>query len=62
VRSGPLFALRPSSLGCSAARPRILLILGASSLAHLRENLKTAELAMPDATFAELNAIGRASG
>ena len=41
--------------------PNILLIPGTSSLAHLRENLKAAELALPDAALAALDAIGRAS-
>jgi pyridoxine 4-dehydrogenase len=42
--------------------PNILLIPGTSSLDHLRDNLNAAELALPDATLAELNAIGRADG
>jgi aryl-alcohol dehydrogenase-like predicted oxidoreductase len=42
--------------------PNILLIPGTSSLDHLRENLNAAELALPDATLAELSAIGRAGG
>ncbi|MGO1081061.1 aldo/keto reductase family oxidoreductase [Inquilinus sp. CA228] len=40
--------------------PNILLIAGTSSPDHLRENLKAAELVLPDATMAELDAIGRA--
>ncbi len=39
--------------------PNILLIPGTSSPDHLRENLKAAELTLPDATMAELDAIGR---
>jgi pyridoxine 4-dehydrogenase len=39
--------------------PNILLIPGTSSLAHLRENLAAAELKLPDALMADLNAIGR---
>ena len=38
--------------------PNILLIPGTSSLDHLRENLKVAEIALPDAALAELDAIG----
>jgi len=38
--------------------PNILLIPGTSSLTHLRENLKAAELALPAAAIAKLNAIG----
>jgi aryl-alcohol dehydrogenase-like predicted oxidoreductase len=38
--------------------PNILLIPGTSSLTHLRENLKAAELALPDAVMAELDNIG----
>ncbi|WP_343717269.1 aldo/keto reductase family oxidoreductase [Inquilinus sp.] len=40
--------------------PNILLIPGTSSPAHLRENLKAAELVLSDETMAELDAIGRA--
>lgn len=40
--------------------PNILLIPGTSSLAHLRENLASADLKLSDETLAELNAIGRA--
>jgi pyridoxine 4-dehydrogenase len=40
--------------------PNILLIPGTSSLAHLRENMKAAELPLLEATLAELNAIGPA--
>ncbi|KGM32950.1 aldo/keto reductase family oxidoreductase [Inquilinus limosus] len=40
--------------------PHILLIPGTSSPAHLRENLKAAELVLSDETMAELDAIGRA--
>jgi aryl-alcohol dehydrogenase-like predicted oxidoreductase len=39
--------------------PNILLIPGTSSPVHLRENLKAAELVLPDATMVELDAIGR---
>ena len=39
--------------------PNILLIPGTSSLAHLRENMKAAQLNLPDAVLAELNAIER---
>jgi pyridoxine 4-dehydrogenase len=39
--------------------PNILLIPGTSSLDHLRENLKAAELALPESVLAELDAIGR---
>jgi pyridoxine 4-dehydrogenase len=38
----------------------ILLIPGTSSLAHLDENLKAAEIALPSEALAELDAIGRA--
>ncbi len=38
--------------------PNILLIPGTSSLDHLSENLAAAELALPDAALARLNAIG----
>jgi pyridoxine 4-dehydrogenase len=41
--------------------PNLLLIPGTSSLAHLRENLKAADLALPDATLAKLDAIGVSS-
>jgi aryl-alcohol dehydrogenase-like predicted oxidoreductase len=41
--------------------PNILLIPGTSSLNHLRENLKAAELNLPAATVAALNVIGGAS-
>jgi aryl-alcohol dehydrogenase-like predicted oxidoreductase len=41
--------------------PNILLIPGTSSRAHLRENLAAAELKLPDAAVARLNAMGRAS-
>jgi pyridoxine 4-dehydrogenase len=39
--------------------PNILLIPGTSSLGHLRENLKAAEIALSDDVLAELDAIGR---
>jgi len=38
--------------------PNILLIPGTSSVAHLRQNLAAAELALPDEVIAELNAVG----
>jgi len=40
--------------------PNILLIPGTSSVAHLRENLAAASLALPDAVMADLDGIGRA--
>ena len=39
--------------------PNILLIPGTSSLTHLRENLKAAELSLPADAIARLNAIGK---
>lgn len=39
--------------------PNIVLIPGTSSLGHLRENLAAAELQLPDAALARLNAIGK---
>ncbi len=39
--------------------PNILLIPGTSSVEHLRDNLKAAELRLPPETIASLNAIGR---
>jgi aryl-alcohol dehydrogenase-like predicted oxidoreductase len=41
--------------------PNILLIPGTSSVEHLRENLKAAELKLPAKVLAELNAIGKAA-
>ena len=41
--------------------PNILLIPGTSSLDHLRENLASAELKLPDAMLAELNRIATPS-
>lgn len=38
--------------------PNILLIPGTSSIEHLRENVKAAELQIPPETIAELNSIG----
>jgi aryl-alcohol dehydrogenase-like predicted oxidoreductase len=38
--------------------PNILLIPGTSSVAHLRENLAAATLAVPDEAMAELDGIG----
>ena len=40
--------------------PNILLIPGTSSVAHLRENLAAADLALPDAAMAALDRIGAA--
>jgi pyridoxine 4-dehydrogenase len=40
--------------------PNILLIPGTSSLAHLRENLAAAELALPAQALAALDGIARA--
>ncbi len=39
--------------------PNILLIPGTSSVAHLRENLRAAELKLPAGVLDELNALGR---
>ena len=41
--------------------PNILLIPGTSSMAHLRENLASAELNLPDDALASLNGIGGTS-
>ena len=41
--------------------PNILLIPGTSSLAHLRENLAAAEVALPEEAMKRLEAIGRAT-
>ena len=41
--------------------PNILLIPGTSSLAHLRENLRAAELKLPEPALTALAAIGKAS-
>ncbi|WP_322015663.1 aldo/keto reductase family oxidoreductase [Paraburkholderia sp. J12] len=41
--------------------PNILLIPGTSSLSHLRENVRAAQLRLADATLAELDAIGKHS-
>lgn len=41
--------------------PNILLIPGTSSVAHLRENLKAAQLLLSDAVLAELDGIGKAA-
>jgi aryl-alcohol dehydrogenase-like predicted oxidoreductase len=41
--------------------PNILLIPGTASLAHLRENLVTADLTLPDDTFKELNGVAMAT-
>jgi pyridoxine 4-dehydrogenase len=41
--------------------PNILLIPGTSSPDHLRENLASAELELPDAMLAELDSIGEAA-
>jgi pyridoxine 4-dehydrogenase len=40
--------------------PNILLIPGTSSVEHLRENLKAAELELPPETVEKLDAVGRA--
>lgn len=40
--------------------PNILLIPGTSSLVHLRENMRAAQLILPQALLAELDAIGQA--
>ena len=40
--------------------PNILLIPGTSSVAHLRENLAAAELALPDDAVKELDGVARA--
>ncbi len=40
--------------------PNILLIPGTSSLTHLKENLAAAQLSLPAAALAQLNAIGAA--
>ncbi|WP_019939827.1 aldo/keto reductase family oxidoreductase [Bordetella sp. FB-8] len=40
--------------------PNILLIPGTSSVAHLRENLKAAQLPLTDAVLAELDRVGKA--
>jgi pyridoxine 4-dehydrogenase len=39
--------------------PNVLLIPGTSSIEHLRENLRAAELVLSEEVLAELNAIGR---
>lgn len=39
--------------------PNILVIPGTSSVAHLRENLKAAQLELSDEVYAELNSIAR---
>jgi aryl-alcohol dehydrogenase-like predicted oxidoreductase len=41
--------------------PNILLIPGTSSLKHLRENMRAAQLSLSEAVLAELGAIGRAN-
>ena len=41
--------------------PNLLLIPGTSSLEHLRENMKAAQLVLPDAVRKELDAIGGAA-
>lgn len=42
--------------------PNVLLIPGTSSLAHLRENLKAAALALPAAALARLDTVGAVDG
>jgi pyridoxine 4-dehydrogenase len=39
--------------------PNILLIPGTSSVAHLRENLKAAQLEIPREVLDDLDAVGR---
>ncbi|MGC1782144.1 MAG: oxidoreductase [Acidobacteriaceae bacterium] len=41
--------------------PNILLIPGTSSLTHLRENLRSAMIALPSKIVAELNSVGKIS-
>ncbi len=41
--------------------PNLLLIPGTSSVEHLRENLKAAELELPDEALATLDSIGAAA-
>ena len=41
--------------------PNVLLIPGTSSVAHLSENLAAAEIELPDAALAKLDAIGKKS-
>ncbi|KWR88147.1 aldo/keto reductase family oxidoreductase [Cupriavidus sp. IDO] len=40
--------------------PNVLLIPGTSSVKHLRENIKAAQIALSDVVLAELDALGRA--
>ena len=42
--------------------PNVLLIPGTSSVAHLRENLASAELVLAEEVLAELDSIGRSNG
>jgi len=42
--------------------PNILLIPGTSSVGHLRENLKAAQLKLSEAVLAELDSIRQVSG
>ena len=42
--------------------PNILLIPGTSSPEHLRENMQAAQWSLPEATRAQLDAIGRVKG
>ena len=42
--------------------PNVLLIPGTSSVAHLRENLASAELVLSEEVLAELDSIGRSNG
>jgi pyridoxine 4-dehydrogenase len=42
--------------------PNILLIPGTSSIGHLRENLKSAALQIPDGVIADLNLVGEGAG
>lgn len=39
--------------------PNVLLIPGTSSVRHLRENMKAADMVLPDAMLTELDALGR---
>jgi len=42
--------------------PNVLLIPGTSSVQHLRENMKAAEIKLTDAMLAKLDALGRSNG
>jgi pyridoxine 4-dehydrogenase len=45
------------SRACNGCAPNVLLIPGTSSLDHLHENLRAAELELPDEVLARLDAI-----